>query len=124
MGWFSVSLLVAYKPKVEDPDGILVEEQVYLIEASDDNHARQLAADIGREIASVEDCLEIGGQPAKREYVGIRRIVTTQNLYGDADGLPRHGCELTYCQFLVASDDDLKRLATEGDVKVTYIGEY
>ncbi len=125
MTWYAASLLIAYERSVDEGGPIRVEEQTYLIEADDELSARRLAIDIGlSEERSGSEGLSIGKAAVHARFAGIRRLVTTQNLVGNADEAPRHGCELTYSNYLVASAEDLKSLAQECDVDLTYLGEY
>lgn len=119
MAWFSASLVVAYRLQDRLPtDPILVEEKFYLIEADCSDDARRKAEGIGATI--FDDRIEIGGSPATQQFVGIRDIVSTQNLYGPSDERPQHGCELSYRQLELQSEGDLSALLCGSSVSVRF----
>ncbi len=124
MTWFAASIIIGFEVNGGSEGEMLVEEQVHLIEAPSSEQARASAELIGKEIEALNDGLMIGNKPARRLYAGIRRIVSTQNLYGDADAQPRHGCELTYFRMVLKSRDDLVVFIQEDDVQLQYLGEY
>lgn len=123
MTWFTASVLIALKPLNYVSGEIEVYENMLLIEAATAEEANCQARKFGRVEASLDDGLTLNGVPIKREFVGIRKLITVSNPYpSDLDkDCPTNGTELTYALYSVSSIEQLKQLVEGNAVEVLYI---
>ena len=122
MPWFAAHVIMYFKRRhVAQPD-FAVWENVHLIEAQDDQGAWALAEDIGRRTAANDASLyeRDGGDafPVVQLFAGVRKVVSVSH----ENGGDRIGCgdEVTYSEFVVGTEEAVRRLAAGEDVPLTY----
>lgn len=123
MTWFAASIIIGMK-RVDDADGpILVHENVVLFEASNGEEAIHKARAAGEAEAAIDDDLRLDGEPAKRIFAGVRKVITISNPppYDLDQDRPTDGTEITYSVFEVSDDEALRRLASGEQTEVAYI---
>jgi hypothetical protein len=106
----------------QDQDSFLVHENVYLIEAEDDEQAAKAAAEIGKnnEDASEDGHLEINEQKAAYLFAGIRKVIEVEPSPVPASAAGLIGLELSYSEFEVDTLDQVFALARGDMVEVLY----
>ena len=122
MTWYAVHALVAMK-RVDSVGPISVYENIFLVEAKDSNDAVSLGQSMAKVEADIEDDLTIDGVQAVRSFAGIRKVITISNpepLDLDQDR-PVSGTEITYSEYEVDSEDELRKLAAGEQVTVRYV---
>jgi hypothetical protein len=122
MTWFAVHALVSMR-RVDAVGPIHVYENVFLVEAEDAERAKELAVEMARPEAEADDAFSVGGVSAVRSLGGVRKVISVSNpdpLDLDADR-PASGTEITYSEFEVDSEDDLRKLAAGESVAVRYV---
>lgn len=105
--------------KVESQESFLVYENVYLIEAEDDDVAMEFALAAAREDEDLEEDgeLELNEKKAQFVFAGIRKLVS---LSAGAGGVLRSGVELTYSVMEVDTLAEVDLLAKGEFVNVLY----
>jgi len=96
-------------------------ENVYLIHAESDAEALQMAKGIAREDEAANREMYLDEKPALYIFKGIRKLILMTDLLGRPLADIQHGQELTYSQFEAESEEDVTRLATGKDVKVSHV---
>ena len=122
MTWFAVHALVAFRKSVPSWP-ITINENIFLVEAKDACQAASEGVRMAMVEVSAEDGLTIDGEPATRTLVGIRKVLNISNpepLDLDQDA-PVSGTEITYSEYLVRSEDDLRKLVKGEAVVLRYI---
>jgi hypothetical protein len=125
MTWFTASVLTAIRTLDEIQESIPIFEDFFLIEANNREDAQQEAERIGQEQADIDDELTLYGKPARRIFLGIKKVRSIYNpppFDIDSDR-PVNGTELTHSYFEVATFDEAERLAKGTPVKVLYIDD-
>lgn len=125
MIWFTASLITTIKVIDEEQDTIPVFEDFFLIEAIDREEAIREAKRIGKEHESIDDKLFLNGKPAKRIFMGIRKIRSVYNTApSDIDfERPGNGTELTHSYYEVRNFNDAEKLANGESVNILYIDD-
>jgi hypothetical protein len=121
--WFAAHALIAMQ-RVDLQGPISVYENIFLVEASSHKHAKELAIEMAKPEAECNDQLTVNGMEARCFLVGIRKtILISQPTSSDLDETspPISGTEITYSEFEVESEEDLKKLATGDCVVVRYV---
>jgi hypothetical protein len=121
--WYSVTIVVGLEVINAANSQVLIEEQVHLVEAVNAEDANVTGKLIGEDHCRIDDGIEWNGKTAKRFFGGVRRVVETQNMDGDARGQPISGCEITYSEFVLKSRADLTKLLSGEEVSVQYVNE-
>jgi hypothetical protein len=122
MKWFAAHAVVAMR-RIDSEGPISAYENIFLVQAENADQARNLATDMAKAEVEIDDGLTIGGVAAKRTLAGIRKVITISNpspLDLDEDQ-PISGTEITYSEFEVASEEDLRKLAAGEGVLVHYV---
>src|SRR5882672_2201915 len=98
MTWYCAHILVAIVP-VEAPTWPqVVHENVYLVEAVDEDAAWEKAESMGRDHAVAQGAVHEGEKVFRSEFAGVRKIISISNpgpLLQDQDP-PTSGSEVTY----------------------------
>ncbi|WNG57207.1 DUF4288 domain-containing protein [Archangium gephyra] len=129
MAWYAAHVVLYFEvdPAVDGPVSVM--ENVYLIEANDDDTALRKAEELGR-----SDCGDSGGtlkmddgRPAEVRYGGIRKLISPRRSVersiqspGEPNDLVEDGTEATYSRFVVSNREDLKTLVSGQPVSVLY----
>jgi hypothetical protein len=121
--WYAASVLLFFRRKTGRQRTFPVWENVYLIQASNDDEARQRAEELGRAEAS-QDGLELNGKPAELVFGGVRKVVTCAadpTISGESTVAKLYdGVEVTYSSFIIESRADLEKLIEGKPVTVVY----
>jgi hypothetical protein len=118
--WYSAHVIMHLKPKVRTKGEQLVWENVLLIEAESPEIAVKKAEMIGLEDqAANSDGLTIDEKPVTMVFVGVRKLIECRTV-GDIEDKPADGSEVTYSEFLLESEEDLRKLALGDPVKIMY----
>jgi hypothetical protein len=128
MSWFAAHVLLYLEvdPSVDGPVSVM--ENVYLIEADDEDMARLKAEERGRaDCGTASGTLRIEGRAAQLRYGGIRKLISprrsVERLVQSPDepvDLLEDGTEATYSRFVVSNREDLKTLVSGQPVSVLY----
>lgn len=120
MVWYAAHAIQAFERLDGEQDAFPVYENVILIEAESVEQAFEkaeaFACDDEGDFAS--EGLTIDDRPARRKFVGIRKLIAIQNVYGE--DRPVNGAEITYSKLTVFGHDELKRLVEGKDVMLRY----
>lgn len=114
---------IYYFKLVETPqDSFLVHENVYLIEADDDDQAATVAAKLGkeREDLSEDGHLELNEQKAAYVFVGIRKIIEVESSPVQPSAAGLADLEMTYSEFEVDTLEQVQALADGDMVEILY----
>ena len=128
MPWFAAHVLLYFEvaPSADGPVSVM--ENVYLIEADDEDTARRKAEERGRaDCGDDSGTLRIEGRAAELRYGGIRKLISprrsAERLIQSPDepvDLLEDGTEATYSRFVVSNREDLKMLMSGQPVSVLY----
>ena len=118
MPWFAASAIMYVRFKSGTQESYPVRENVLLVEADSAVEAHRPAMELAmREEGDAEGSFRWEDRPAVWVFAGIRKIVTVTHEQEEQLG---HGDEITYSQFRVSSEADLKRLVAGEEVPVQY----
>jgi hypothetical protein len=121
MPWFAAHMIESIRPIRPDSGEIFVYENVFLIEAKDDDEARIKARKYG-EASIVEDgTLSIDDEPAEDVFVGIRKIIEIKHPKASESDQPADGAEITHSKMSVKDEEALAKLANGEAVAVEYL---
>ncbi len=120
MSWYAASAVFVYRVREGKQSRFPVLENVYLIEADSDEDALKKAEELGKSRSIDDETMTLDGRPARLDYAGIRKLLTIENPFPAQPNTdqPGHGTEVTYSDFTVANEKDLKRLV--GGKSVSY----
>lgn len=118
--WYCAHAVFYYQ--YEGQDAFVLHENVYLIEAGDDEQAMLDATELAleNEDLSEDGHLEVDGNKASYRFAGIRKLIEVQL---DSDKVNRKldsGVELTYSVMVVDSLAEVEQLASGGAARVLY----
>jgi hypothetical protein len=128
MSWFLAHVILYFEINSVAEGPLSVFENVYLIEADDEDMARLKAEERGRaDCGNDSGTLTIEGQAAELCYGGIRKLISprrsAERLVQAPDepvDLLEDGTEATYSRFVVSNREDLKTLVSGQPVSVLY----
>ncbi|MDG4552133.1 MAG: hypothetical protein P9F19_01110 [Candidatus Contendobacter sp.] len=125
MPWFTASLITVIEVINQSQERIPVFEDFFLIEADDREKAIHEAEYIGQQQAALDDGICLDGKPAKRIFLGVRKIRSIYNPapYDIDSDRPVHGTELTHSYFEAKDLIDAIRLAKGESVNISYIDD-
>ena len=124
MTWYAASIVMAIRPKSGYlPGGISVHENVVLFEAGSPEAAAGKATQYAKAEQGAHDDLMVNDEPAEMLFVGIRKLVNISNPHPASldDDPPRERTEVTYSEFELKDETELKKLVAGQDVTVTYV---
>ena len=118
--WYSAHAIFYYS--CEGQSSVLVHENVYLIEANDEDDAMSRAKEIAseHEDLSEDGHLEINGEKAQYRFAGIRKLIEVENDPVTVQGRLHSGLEVTYSVVEVDNLADVQRLAAGEMTNVLY----
>jgi hypothetical protein len=125
MTWYTASIITVIKLREGTQDTFPVFEDFYLIEAPDRPSALQKAETAGLALQKLDDKLHFNNQPARREFLGIRKLRSIYNPSRmDMDTMPPvDGTELSHSYFEVGNEAELTLLAEGKRVSVEYVDD-
>ena len=108
--------------KVEQQESFLIYENIYLIEAGDEDAAMVKAQTIARDNEDLNEDghLELNEKPAQMLFAGIRKIVAVADYSGSAEPALSCGVELTYSIMEVDTESEVEMLAKGDSVNILY----
>jgi len=111
-----------YELKFEKQESYLVHENVYLIQANDDESALTEAIKIAKENEDINDDnhLELNKKPVRYRFSGIRKLITVSNYDKTDRNIIENGMELTYSELEVDNLNQVKELSSGAFVDVLY----
>ena len=117
--WYSVHVIMYFRFKNKQKQfNFSAWENVYLIEASDYDEVREKAEMAARDEEGDDGgTLVWDGEPAETVFGGIRKIISCSN----PETRPESKTELTYSEFLVEGEQNLRRLCAGDSVQVLYV---
>lgn len=126
MPWYAASVITYFRILEEaDQDEFVVLENVYLLEAADDDDALRKAEECGRANVVEDDTLWAGGKPAREEFGGVRKVLSVApNVFTRTNRSLvtriEDGVEATFSSFTVRGRDRLSALISGQAVEVVY----
>lgn len=123
MTWYVASVIMSIKRVHGAQNGIPVYENFVLIEGNSPDEALQKAILLGKQEEQCNDDMTLDNEPAKMVFEGIRKIVNISNpehLSLDQE-CPVNGTELTYSEYLLDDEIQLKCLVTGKEVSIRYL---
>ena len=114
MGWFAVHVImrVQFKEASEEEE-VPVWENVFLMEAESGSAAASSASSLAREEEGDDKgSFTWDGQPATWVFAGIRKVTICDP--------PASGVEITWSQFVLKSEADLRALVDGREVLLVY----
>jgi hypothetical protein len=116
MYWYVAHLLFSVRLKERTQDFYPLWENIYLLEACDDEEANRKAREIAIRYEKLDDGFTCDGFPAELKFEGIRRLRLC-----DVSGKPPiDGTELTYLNMEVANQDDIRRMIIGEPTRLIY----
>jgi hypothetical protein len=117
--WFAAHVIMYFKLKKSRPGGILVWENVFLVEAASAREANEKARRLGQaEEGDSGGTLRVNGRSAALTFGGVRKVVEVQGpVDRQAEG-PVDGAEATYSVLEVKDRRALNRLIAGQPVTV------
>lgn len=117
MTWYAAHIVMQIA--VNGRKDVVAWENIVLVQASTVEEAYDKADEIGREgEGDSNGTLELEGDPARMIYRGTRRLVTLSSPT-DNENNPTDGCEITYLQIKLDSQDALRDyLEGDGDARL------
>ncbi len=117
MAWFAAHAIMYFKLKSGVQDRCTIWENVYLIEAENNDEACEKAeAWAKQEEGDSDGSLRVDEQPATLVFAGIRKIIRVS--HWEEEGRLKHGDEITYSEFQVSDEKSIRELV---EVSVEYI---
>jgi len=121
MTWYGVSAVIAFRFKDGPQDVWPVWENVYLVSADSPEEAEAKAVALARVTQGDDDgSLMCNGRAATREFRGVRKVMTVQNVRAPEDD-PVDGAEITFSTVELGSEDLLQDLVDGKPVPVKYV---
>jgi uncharacterized protein DUF4288 len=123
MTWYAAHVIVSVRPVKPRKGDIDVYENVFLIEASNEDEATDKARKFAEASVVKDDTLTVDGEPAALSFVGIRKVISVSNpwpLNQDGDR-PVDGSEITYSLFRLKDEQALTKLVSAKEVVIHYI---
>jgi len=120
--WYCAHAIFYYELKFTKQDSYLVHENVYLIQAEDEEVAMMKAIEIAKENEdlSEDNHLELNEKPVRYIFAGIRKLITVSNYDKEDQNILESGMEATYSEFEVDAIDQVNELSDGGFVEVLY----
>ncbi len=118
--WYSAHAIFYYTH--EGQESFLVHENVYLIEANDEDQAMLKAKDVASEHEDLgeDGHLEVNGCKAQYRFAGIRKLIEVELDSETGQGRLHSGVEATYSILEVDSLVDVEHLAAGEMTSVLY----
>src|ERR1022692_3107657 len=105
--WYAAHLLMYVKRKTNAPGKIPVWENIVLIKAESEDAAFAKAQERGKQDEGDDDGTFVwAGQPAKWVFAGVRKLTLCE----DPEKRPTDGCEISFTEMEVASEQALRAL--------------
>lgn len=121
--WVVVSAIVSLRLRKGKQRHIPLYENFYLMEVLPDEDIWDKAKQFALSQLVEDETLMLNNQPARFHFEGIRKIVSVSNPSSEeyVDSRPISGTELTYSEYSVRTEKQLKKLVNGEAVKILYI---
>jgi hypothetical protein len=117
--WYCAHVIMHLKPYKYTKGDQLVWENMILVEAQSPEMALEKAKTIGLEDQDSSHGTTIDDRPARMIFVGVRKLIECRTI-GDIENKPADGTEVTFSEFLVKNEEDVRKLAAGDPVRVLY----
>ena len=120
--WYCAHAIFYFKLKKEPQESFLIHENVYLIQADNEQRAMEDAEAIAKENEDLSEDghLELNEKPACYVFAGIRKLIEVEANNDTARGLLLSGVEVTYSEMEVDTIDEVNSLANGDFVNILY----
>jgi hypothetical protein len=121
--WYAASAIYATRFRDRPDECPLVEERLYLVNATTHEEASDKAIEFAKAEEMSEYRLEFDGLPAKQEFIGIRKVTVVSAHVTDGSNdvsVIRSGFEASYSYFELRDASDLTKLVAGEPVTLTY----
>lgn len=120
--WYCAHGIFYFEYKYEEQDSYLVYENVYIINADDEESALNESIRIAKENEDFneDDHLELNGKPVRYLFSGIRKLIRVENASAADEGAINSGVEVTYSELEVENLNQVKELSDGSFVEVLY----
>ena len=119
MPWYAAHIVMRIRYREGSEQPLYVQENIVLLEASTPEDARERAVVRGRADGTQGDqSLTCDGRSAFWEFAGVRLVTSCE----DGDGRLASGTEVSYIEYRVEAETDLRRLLRGEDVRVEFGG--
>lgn len=118
--WYCAHAVFYYSYPTQS--SFLVHENMYLIDAEDEDEAMLKANSVAAEYEDLSEDghLEVNGNKAQYRFAGIRKLIEVELDHETAEGRLHSGVEATYSVLEVDSLSEVKRLAAGEMQSVLY----
>jgi hypothetical protein len=118
--WYAAHILMYVKRKSKTPDKIPVWENIILIKAESEEAAFAKAQERGKQDEGDDDGTFVwAGQPAEWVFAGVRKLTLCE----DPEKRPTDGCEISYTEMELPSEQALRALV-EGKPATVQISDF
>ncbi len=123
MSWYTASIIVSCRLKHGQQDVYPVYENFTLFEANSREEALDKAKIYAKEYVSIDDQLQLNGEPAYWRFEGVRKLIKIRDhLSDDLDAdKPVSGVEVSYSYMEVSDEQQLHKLSTGQAVNLRYV---
>ena len=122
--WYVASAIYVTRTRREPKRGLFVEERFLLVCSESSDQALKKATELAKGQQLRDESLEYDGEPAKEEFVGIRKLISVApNPLSSSPGTLHDGCELTYSFYTLRTEDDIQKLVDGSSVHITYLAD-
>lgn len=123
MTWYTASLIETVVMLDSKQSSFPVYENFILLEAENPKITLEKAKAIGMSVETLGEELTLDDKPARRVFVGVRKLITISNPFlMDLDGTPPVAeTELTYSEYELATLQEVKALAAGEKMSVVYV---
>jgi hypothetical protein len=122
MSWYAASLIFVFRVQKGKQERFPVWENVYLLESQSAEDAWRKAEEFGRTEQVDDESLTLDDEPAFLRFSGVRKVVAIQNPFPTTPNAdpPSDKTEITYSEFTLNSEEDVKRLVAGECVALVY----
>lgn len=121
--WVVISAIISMRVKHGKQRNIPVYENFYLMELFSGEDINIKAEEFVRSQLVEDSSLTLNGRPTYFSFEGIRKIISVSNPITEeiVDSRPVHGTELTYSEYVLRNETQIKKLVNGEEVKLRYI---
>jgi hypothetical protein len=122
MTWYAATIVSVVRVRTGKQKSFPVWEDVCLIEATSDDEAFQKAEALGKSREIDDQTTTLDDIPASVMYLGVRKVGRIINPFPEApdESPPRHGSEISFSKYTLASEKDLDLMVQGKSVPVIY----
>ena len=122
MTWYAATIISVVRVRTGKQETFPVWEDVCLIEAASDDDAFRKAETLGKSREIDDRTTMLDGVAASVVYLGVRKVGRIINPFPEApaESPPKHGSEISFSKYTLASANDLNLLVQGKSVHVIY----